>query len=336
MEYSAKVNVKGTTYSIAFMPATGTIKCVNCGTLRTITSAKTLATIFAAWADQDHAEALEMNAVWDEKGAVINDRAFITYWDWSDIKSWLTAARSWEAIRNEALDINASFEAKKEDYQDAYNALPPFSKAVAWVEAFDEALEIDKAFETQSAIKKFSAFAPYIIGNVMAHLNGDESEDQSLAIIHEEILHYFEAHQNMTMQYLSFNEDQRKVFAEMMYDIHKEKGVKVAPRLNPVYEKFVRETGKTGSLDFICHRLSGADETSFNIYQRADGMQIAVDQLGTTRFMRPFKQAKWLRAGFEANLEFYWLVERGIKITTDTNQIASYENGFLDVEDFES
>ncbi|MEG2041509.1 MAG: hypothetical protein RR068_10425, partial [Hafnia sp.] len=61
MKYSAKVNVKGKTYSIAFTPATGAVYCVNCGTLRTITAAKTLATIYAAWADQDHAEALELN-----------------------------------------------------------------------------------------------------------------------------------------------------------------------------------------------------------------------------------------------------------------------------------
>ena len=297
MKYSTKVNVKGKTYHISFTPATGRVNCVNCGTLRSITSGRTLATIFAAWADQDHAEALEMNA------------------------------RHSAQLAREVMYFD--------DHRSLFVKCDPYVQGLMVEDAHAEALKMDKAFETESAIKKFSAIAPYIIGNVMARLNGDESEEQSLTIIHEEILHYFEAHRNMTMQYLAFNEDQRKVFAEMMYDIHKEKGVKAAPRLNPVYEKFVKETGKTGSLDFICHKLSGADENSCNIYQRTDGMQIAVDQLGTTKFMRPFKQAKWLRAGFEANLEYFWMVESGVKITPEPDQIASYDNGFLSVEELD-
>lgn len=105
----------------------------------------------------------------------------------------------------------------------------------------------------EKLLEQFKAIAPYILDGVLARLTGEEKEEAALAIIHEEILHYFEAHQNMAMQYLTFNEDQRRAFAEVMYDIHQVKGEKATAKLNPVYEKFVKETGKTGALEFICH-----------------------------------------------------------------------------------
>ncbi|MEM0567574.1 hypothetical protein [Salmonella enterica] len=67
----------------------------------------------------------------------------------------------------------------------------------------------------------------------------------------------------------------------------------------------------------------------FSIWQRADGMQLAVNAEGTAVYMRPFKQAAWLRAGFEANLEYYWLVEKGVTINETPKLTAYYDDGIL-------
>lgn len=66
-----------------------------------------------------------------------------------------------------------------------------------------------------------------------------------------------------------------------------------------------------------------------DVYQRADGAQIAVNAEGTTCFMRPFKQAAWLRAGFEANLEYFWKVEKGVTINNVRNEIITFQGGVL-------
>ena len=184
----------------------------------------------------------------------------------------------------------------------------------------------------EKVLEQFKAIAPYIIDSVMTRLTGNETEDAAIAIIHQEILHYFEAHQNMTMQYLAFNEDQRRAFADVMYDIHEVKGKKSPATLNPVYEKFVKETGKTSALDFIC-RTPSTDDRLFSVYQRADGMQLAVDSQGTALLMRPFKQAGWLRAGFEANLEYYWLVDKDLEINATPKLTAFLNDGVLDTEE---
>ncbi|XGI81154.1 hypothetical protein ACED16_05345 [Enterobacter hormaechei] len=185
----------------------------------------------------------------------------------------------------------------------------------------------------EKLLEQFKAIAPYILDNVMARLTGEENEDAALAIIHEEILHYFEAHQNMTMQYLAFTEDQRRAFAKIMYDIHHLKGEKATAKPNPVYESFVKETGKSGALEFICHHLSRDDLNSFDIYQRADGIQLAVNADGKAEFIRPFKSANWLNAGFEASLDYYWLVSKGEKIWGRPNRTAVFNDGILTVSE---
>ncbi|EIS4806091.1 hypothetical protein ACSD30_000767 [Escherichia coli] len=69
----------------------------------------------------------------------------------------------------------------------------------------------------------------------------------------------------------------------------------------------------------------------YNVYQRADGIQIAVNINGTACFMRPFKQAAWLRTGFEAKLEYYWLVDKQVSISDTPNLMAHFDNGRLEV-----
>lgn len=312
MDYSAKVNVNGKTYNIAFTPATGTVYCVNCETLRYIKSAKTLATIYAAWADQDHAEALEMNAQRDT----------------------------------------------------------------------------DSATGLETILEKFKAVAPGITRSVAVRVTAETSDAEIMVVIHEEIAHHFEAFNNMTAQYLAFNADQRREFAGIMYDLLAPTAQNVKATLNPVYEKFVTETGKSGALNFICHQLENKSSTTntpavisgkgyneeyaqacgqgvfhwvkvqgsqgmdgyhefgtkaevdelvnfltpapiYRVYQRADGMQLAVSAEGTASFMRPFKQASWLRAGFEANLEYYWLVEKSVSINTQPSEVVFFHDGVL-------
>ncbi|MDK9356757.1 hypothetical protein [Lelliottia wanjuensis] len=96
--------------------------------------------------------------------------------------------------------------------------------------------------------------APHVLGNVKARLNGTESDEVKLAIIHEEIVKYFTGWQNFFHQYLCFNENQRRDFSELMYDMVLPLAQNHEPVANPVYEKFVKETGKTGAREFICHQ----------------------------------------------------------------------------------
>jgi len=60
--------------------------------------------------EADHAEALEMNAEWDERGVVLNDRAFIAYWGCAGAVSMLPAARTWHAKHEEALEMNEAID----------------------------------------------------------------------------------------------------------------------------------------------------------------------------------------------------------------------------------
>ncbi|EAW8084272.1 hypothetical protein DBN05_000620 [Salmonella enterica subsp. enterica serovar Anderlecht] len=97
-------------------------------------------------------------------------------------------------------------------------------------------------------------------------------------------------------------------------------------------ETVKREVVKTHHAEAleINESLQLAPVTSFSIWQRSDGMQLAVNAEGTASFMRPFKQASWLRAGFEANLEYYWLVEKGVTINETPKLTAYYHDGILD------
>jgi hypothetical protein len=70
----------------------------------------------------------------------------------------------------------------------------------------------------------------------------------------------------------------------------------------------------------------------FSVYQRADGMQVAVNKEGITCYMRPLQSVKWINAGFQAILDHYWLVQGGVKIWGNSQEIARYKNGVLEVE----
>lgn len=191
--------------------------------------------------------------------------------------------------------------------------------------------DADNAAGMEKMMKHLKMVANAVIPTVRDRITPNTSDDEAVDIIHEAILHWSDSFANFTRQYLTFNTDQRLAFAEIMYELVAPTAQNVKTTLNPVYEKFVTETGKTGALNFICHQLTPAPV--YSIYQRADGMQLAVNANGTASFMRPFKQASWLRAGFEANLEYYWLVEKGVEISEPQNSKAFYEEGILKTEE---
>ncbi|VAP72314.1 Uncharacterised protein [Klebsiella pneumoniae] len=71
----------------------------------------------------------------------------------------------------------------------------------------------------EKMIEQFKTIAPKIAQAVAARINGTANEEEEMMIIHDEIVRHFNAFQNMTVQYLTFNMDQRREFAELMYDL---------------------------------------------------------------------------------------------------------------------
>ncbi|HBW3346621.1 hypothetical protein [Klebsiella pneumoniae] len=86
----------------------------------------------------------------------------------------------------------------------------------------------------EKMIEQFKTVAPKIAQAVATRVKGASGEEQVLAIIHDEIVHHFIAFQNMTVQYLTFNMDQRREFAELMYDLLASEGYtwKLKPKKN--------------------------------------------------------------------------------------------------------
>ncbi|HAC7850923.1 TPA_asm: hypothetical protein G0E33_08545 [Salmonella enterica] len=200
--------------------------------------------------------------------------------------------------------------------------------------AHSEALEMNEQHDADNVagmeimMKHLKMVAGPVIPAIRARITPETSEEEALTIVHEEIIRWSESFANFAKQHLLFNTEQRRKFAGIMYDLLVPVAQNVEVTINPVYEKFAKQTGKSGALNFICHQLSPAPV--YSIYQRADGMQLAVNAEGTASFMRPFKQASWLRAGFEANLEYYWLVEKGVTINETPKLTAYYHDGILD------
>lgn len=160
MKYSAKVNVKGKTYSIAFTPATGAVYCVNCGTLRTITAAKTLATIYAAWAAQDHAEALEADENVNQTAIFLSSKEFRGQWPL--IKPYQLLI-SISACHAKALGIDAA-RSKRTAFEENYTKTKQYNEFDASEVA--EALEIDEVINT--AVDVIKAMAGHDIETVLA------------------------------------------------------------------------------------------------------------------------------------------------------------------------
>lgn len=100
-------------------------------------------------------------------------------------------------------------------------------------------------------INEFKKIAPAIVENVKVRITAEMNEEQIMMVIHEEIISYFTKQQQMFVEYMTFNEDQRATFAAVMYDVLAPLAASFKGSVNPLYDAYVKRTGKTGALNFI-------------------------------------------------------------------------------------
>lgn len=100
-------------------------------------------------------------------------------------------------------------------------------------------------------INEFKKVAPAIVESVKVRVTADMTEQQIMMVIHEEIVSYFTKQQQMFVEYMTFNEDQRATFAAVMYDVMAPLASSFKDMVNPKYAAYVERTGKTGALNFI-------------------------------------------------------------------------------------
>lgn len=100
-------------------------------------------------------------------------------------------------------------------------------------------------------MNQFKAIAPYIVEAVKVRVAPGMTTEEVMAVIHEEILAYFEKGQKMAAEALTFSAEQKATFSAVMYDMLKPLADQMAQQLNPVYAEYVQRTGKTGALNFI-------------------------------------------------------------------------------------
>lgn len=100
-------------------------------------------------------------------------------------------------------------------------------------------------------INEFKKIAPYIVENVKSLVTPEMSDEEVMIIIHTQIIAFFEKQQNMFIQYLTFTNDQRRTFAEIMYSVLAPMAKEIKQTSNPVYVEYVQRTGKTGAKNFI-------------------------------------------------------------------------------------
>lgn len=100
-------------------------------------------------------------------------------------------------------------------------------------------------------MNQFKKIAPYIVESVKVRVTPEMNDAEVMAIVHEEILAYFNKGQQMTAEVLAFNADQRATFAAVMYELLKPMAAAFKDAINPKYEEYVRASGKTGALNYI-------------------------------------------------------------------------------------
>lgn len=103
----------------------------------------------------------------------------------------------------------------------------------------------------ESIMNEFKKIAPYIVDAVKVRVGPDMSEIDAMAIIHEEILAYFDKQQKMAVEALTFTADQKRVFSGVMYDLLKPLTTEFVKCTNPLYDAYVAQSGKTGALNYM-------------------------------------------------------------------------------------
>ena len=104
---------------------------------------------------------------------------------------------------------------------------------------------------TAQQIEQFKKVAPVIVENVKARVTNGMAEEEIMHVIHDEILSFFVKQQQMTIEYVTFNEDQRTNFAALMYKLLEPLAGAFKGTVNPKYAAYVAATGKTGARNFI-------------------------------------------------------------------------------------
>lgn len=110
------------------------------------------------------------------------------------------------------------------------------------------AIEVMKMEELMNQFKKL---APFITSNVKARVTAEMDDSQVMATIHEEIIGFFDKNKAATVEYLTFNEDQRRTFSAVMYELLKPLAEAFKGGVNPKYKEYVEKSGKTGARNFI-------------------------------------------------------------------------------------
>lgn len=103
----------------------------------------------------------------------------------------------------------------------------------------------------QNIMNQFKKIAPYIVKAVKVRVAPGMADTDVMAIIHEEILAYFDKQQKMAVEVLTFTAEQKRVFSGVMYDLLKPLAAEFAKCTNPLYEAYVAESGKTGALNYM-------------------------------------------------------------------------------------
>lgn len=103
----------------------------------------------------------------------------------------------------------------------------------------------------EDILGQFKKVAPFIVSAVKSRISPETPDVRIGEIINEEIVSYFVNTQEMTNQVLSFNEVQSATFAAIMYNLLKPMTEKFKHSVNPLYAEYVKETGKTGALNYI-------------------------------------------------------------------------------------
>lgn len=103
----------------------------------------------------------------------------------------------------------------------------------------------------EKILNQFKKVAPFIVESVKARVTAEMIDAEVMLIIHEEIMTFFQKQQQMTNEYLTFDEDKRATFAAVMYEILAPMAASFKGGVNQKYAEYVEKTGKTGALNFI-------------------------------------------------------------------------------------
>lgn len=103
-------------------------------------------------------------------------------------------------------------------------------------------------------INEFVKIAPYIVEAVRVKLTSGVTEEETMAIIHQEIVNFFRKQELMFLEFLSFDATQRATFCAAMYSAIKPIADKTEKNLNPKYSEYVLRTGLTGAKNFITNK----------------------------------------------------------------------------------